>query len=219
MEQWKDIEGFEGLYEVSDLGRVKSLARIVSRSDGRSQKVNERILKLDGNSEYFVVGLHYSGATKHVPVHRLVAQTFIPNPENKPQVNHIDGNKHNNAVTNLEWATAEENMQHAHRLGLVDCTKIGQSTKDRFNNDEAFRKRHKNAVRESHNNPEFKAKCSQHQKLHGYKRAVVCVESGVIYESIKIAAETISRDTSSLIQALQNNTTCAGQHWQYLQGR
>lgn len=102
-EIWKDIKGYEGLYQVSDLGRVKSFKRD-----------SERILKpLTKTTGYKSVTLS-NKQVKHqsINVHRLVADAFIPNPDNKPQVNHIDEDKTNNMVSNLEWVTAKENANH-----------------------------------------------------------------------------------------------------------
>ena len=125
-EIWKDIKGYEGLYQVSNLGRVKSLERKVLRSDGTSLAISERILKLGKNARgYLSVQLCANGIVKCFRVYRLVAQAFIPNPDNKPQVNHIDGNKQNNRADNLEWATRSENMQHAYKTGLF---KLGENS-------------------------------------------------------------------------------------------
>lgn len=114
MEMWKDIEGFEGLYQVSNLGRVKSL----SRKCGTCYK-KESIRKLSNSKDgYLKIRLVGKGKDITTRVHRLVATAFIPNLNNKDTVNHIDGNKHNNAVSNLEWATRTEQLKHAYRLGL-----------------------------------------------------------------------------------------------------
>lgn len=108
-EVWKPVKDFEGLYEVSTLGRVKSLTRRVYRSDGRLlQTKAERILKQNTQRYSFVV-LCKDGKTFPKFVHRLVAEAFIPNPEDKPVVDHIDTNSTNNEVTNLRWATISEN--------------------------------------------------------------------------------------------------------------
>lgn len=102
MLQWKDIEGYEGLYKVSNDGRVWSI------------KSNKE-MKIQDNKGYSIVCLRKDGKKKNCRVHRLVAQAFIPNPEDKPQVNHIDEDRSNNHVTNLEWATASENINHGTR--------------------------------------------------------------------------------------------------------
>lgn len=102
-EIWKDIEGFEELYQVSNLGRVKRV------TTGRILKSRKDI---DG---YLYVNLCKNGKHKTHRIHRLVAQAFIPNPENKPQINHIDEIKTNNMVSNLEWMTAKENSNHGTR--------------------------------------------------------------------------------------------------------
>jgi len=109
---WKEIKDFEGLYLVSDDGRVKSLQTY----RGTKPKIKEPYL---GKRGYYVVDLSKRGYRKNVKVHRLVALAFIPNPDNKPQVNHIDGDKLNNHVSNLEWATCLENNRHARANGLM----------------------------------------------------------------------------------------------------
>ena len=109
-EVWKDIKGFEGKYQISNLGRVKSLQR-----NGRP----ERILRLNLIKGYAYTTLsNGSRDKKKLKVHRLVAEAFIPNPHNKPEVNHIDGDKRNCKVENLEWVTHQENCKHAYETGL-----------------------------------------------------------------------------------------------------
>ena len=100
MEVWKDIEGYDGLYQVSSCGRVKN---------SRTGRVLKAVKDIYG---YLIVNLYKNGKRINYKVHRLVAQTFIPNPENKPQVNHLDEDKENNHVENLEWCTAKENNNH-----------------------------------------------------------------------------------------------------------
>ena len=105
---WKDVLGYEGRYEVNTLGQVKAT---------KSGKILSPQL---GGNGYYKVGLRkqVGGIKTREILHRLVATAFIPNPHNKPQVNHIDGNKLNNNVCNLEWVTASENSQHAFDTGL-----------------------------------------------------------------------------------------------------
>ena len=118
-EIWKDIEGYQNKFAVSNLGRVKSKARVVNNHTGVIHKP-ERILKQGFNKKgYPVVYLDDNGTTKMRCVHRLVAIAFIDNPENKPQVNHIDGIKIHSYASNLEWCTNLENQRHARKLGLV----------------------------------------------------------------------------------------------------
>lgn len=107
-EIWKDIVGYEGLYSVSNLGRVKSLKRLLN--DGRLWK--ERILKPETNHGYLRVRLCDNNGKKHKRVHILVAEAFIPNPNDYPYVNHKDENKSNNRVDNLEWCTAKYNSNY-----------------------------------------------------------------------------------------------------------
>lgn len=116
MEHWKPIPGYEGMYEVSDLGRVKSLARTVVMYEGVTRQTKDRILRtsLQGCGYVFAT-LCKEGKARPNLVHRLVAQAFVPNPDNKPQVNHKDGNRTNNRADNLEWVTSSENNLHKFR--------------------------------------------------------------------------------------------------------
>lgn len=109
-EIWKDIEGYEGLYQISNLGRVKSFKRYSEGKILKARKVTKG---------YLQVTLLKNGKGKNKKVHRLVAQAFIMNPNNCPQVNHINGNKTDNTVQNLEWVTNKENVQHAWNNGLI----------------------------------------------------------------------------------------------------
>lgn len=114
-EIWKNVNEYEELYQVSNLGNVKRIRFINFRSNYLKNKLLKPIKHKNG---YLVVGLTKNGKTKIKAIHRLVAQTFIDNPKNKKYVNHIDGNKQNNKVDNLEWCTPSENQKHAYKLGL-----------------------------------------------------------------------------------------------------
>lgn len=107
MEKWRDIPGYEGFYQVSDLGNVRSIRFNKIRNMKSWDSHGYRAVELCMNNNRYTVGIH-----------RLVALTFIPNPENKPEVNHKDRNKSNNNVENLEWVTQSENVAHAYRHGV-----------------------------------------------------------------------------------------------------
>lgn len=128
MEQWKDIKDYQGLYMISDIGRVKSLGRTMILPTGGILNLKERILRQRVNKGYMIVGLSKRSKKFSVKVHRLVAEAFIENPENKKQVNHKFGNKKDNRVISLEWATGHENMKHSFANGFhVSPAKKGES--------------------------------------------------------------------------------------------
>jgi hypothetical protein len=130
-EIWKDVKGFEGYYQVSNLGKVKSLDRVeyYQRKDSnkltrRSRKGKMLTTKTDRYG-YEVLHLRKDGEVNIYPtVHRLVAEAFIDNPDNKPTVNHKDCDKKNNVVSNLEWNTISENTKHASDNGLLKPTVV-----------------------------------------------------------------------------------------------
>lgn len=120
MEQWKEIKGCEDKYMVSSFGRVKTLARTVKFKGNQVRHLTERIIKPQlSNCGYWIVTIQ----GKRELIHRLVAETFLDNKQ--IQVNHIDGNKLNNKLDNLEWCTRSENMIHAHKNNLVNVA-IGE---------------------------------------------------------------------------------------------
>ena len=112
IEIWKDVKGYEGSYQVSNLGRVKSLDRIIVYSNGRIH--NQKGKNINGfinTSGYMSVDLYKNGKSKKHYIHRLVATMFIDNPRDKNEINHIDENKLNNCAKNLEWCTSSENKR------------------------------------------------------------------------------------------------------------
>lgn len=137
-EIWRDIKNWEGRYQVSNLGRIKSLEReeYFFSKNGKKVivKIPERLLRFGRWTGYNTVELKHRGVKRtRKMVHRLVCESFLPNPENKPQVNHIDGDKTNNHLSNLEWCTRKENCQHRNRVlgveppnkGKVKCVETG----------------------------------------------------------------------------------------------
>ena len=120
IEIWKPIPGLEGRYEVSNTGEVRSLPREVNNHTGKIQLKGRVLRQRPDFKGYMRIDINDNNGKKHYfGVHRLVAEAFIPNPLLKEQVNHIDGDKANNNVSNLEWATNLENMRHAIKNGLV----------------------------------------------------------------------------------------------------
>ena len=115
-EIWRDIVGYEGLYQVSNLGRVKSL--------GNNKTRKEKVLKPETINGYLRVCLFKEKKGKHILVHRLVADAFIPNIDNKPYIDHIDGNPKNNIIDNIRWCTHNENMNNP-----IAKQRIGESMK------------------------------------------------------------------------------------------
>jgi NUMOD4 motif/HNH endonuclease len=110
-ENWAEVAGYEGSYEVSDLGRVRSLDRIVRHSNGFQQRPGRMLTPAQEAKGYLFVHLYKNGSRRHAKVHHLVANAFLARSD-KPVVNHKDFNKKNNAATNLEWATPKENTHH-----------------------------------------------------------------------------------------------------------
>lgn len=118
--QWLPIKGYEELYEVSDTGEVRSVDRVLSVTNQKERLFKGRVLLQTMNKQvqYKQVSLWKENKGTSYYVHRLVAEAFIPNPESKPEVNHIDGNRQNNHISNLEWVTSGENSLHASKTGL-----------------------------------------------------------------------------------------------------
>lgn len=113
VEEWKDIEGYEGSYAISTFGRVKSLERFVIYKGNSTRKVHGVVMKGQNNRGYLSVIFRKNNAIKSFKIHRLVADAFIPNLENKYAVNHINEDKHHNFYLNLEWATCRENKNYS----------------------------------------------------------------------------------------------------------
>lgn len=144
-EIWKDVKGYEGIYQISTLGHIRSINRkhiCVSRSGNKfSRPRTGREMRPGVSAGYFRISLSAYGIYEHFYIHRLVAFAFIPNPENKPCVNHKDGDRMNNCVANLEWCTYAENSQHAVMVGLIRSGYSDPTRKKLFGKNNASSKR------------------------------------------------------------------------------
>ena len=121
-EVWKDIKGYEGRYQISNMGRVRSVERVVIWKDKSEKHYKSRIMKTRQKQGYVSVCLFKDYKRQDFKVHRLVAETFIQNPNNLPFINHIDENKLNNKAVNLEWCSREYNNNYGQRNGKISMT-------------------------------------------------------------------------------------------------
>lgn len=128
-EKWLPVIGYEGLYEISNMGRIKTLRKF-HKTGHTGHWRNEKIMSLCYAGNYVTVDLRPKKVGREILVHRLVAIHFIPNPESKPQVNHKKGNKHDNRASELEWSTISENHIHAFKTGLKRPSWTGKTGKD-----------------------------------------------------------------------------------------
>ena len=187
-EIWKPVVGYEGLYEVSNMGNVHGIRR--------SGCTGENLKGFVSKHGYHIVMLNRKCQYKHMPVHRLVAMAFIDNPENKRTVNHIDGNKLNNTVDNLEWATHGENHKHAYRIGLKKVT-------------EAQREAARRTGRRT---------CA----LNRPRRPVICIDKDgnvLHFESAHAGARYVDGFPSPIVKCCKNKLkTYKGYEWRYDNG-
>lgn len=128
IEEWKDIEGYEGVYQVSNFGNVRSCDRVIKHSPKDYFQKGGKLKSALSKNGYPMVVLVVHNKRKTINVHRLVAQAFIPNPDNLPQVNHKDEDKTNNNVANLEWCTHKYNVNYGTRNMKISKARKGGAT-------------------------------------------------------------------------------------------
>ena len=184
-EIWQDIEDYKGLYQVSNLGRVKSLKRITIGEKYGKHKIKEKILKEGKCGKYNIVILRKNGQNKTFYIHRLVAKAFIDNINNYPEINHKDGNTINNNVKNLEWCNRSYNIKHSYRIlkrkinvkGFIEYNERHKRKINQYDLNGNFIKTW-NSIKDAENFLNLKysgsiCECCQHKKgrksAHGYK--------------------------------------------------
>ena len=187
-EIWRSIDGYEGLYEISNMGRVKTY---------RSNKVLKNSVRPRG---YLFVTLYNGGTHKSHSIHRLVAQAFISNPNNYPIINHKDGNPSNNIVSNLEWCTYSYNEIHKYTvLGYTNHFKGKRHRKESIDKMKSWQHAHKRVRGDS-----------------PLAKRVKSIENNKCYDSLTSAAIELKAPTGNISRAIKYNRTCAGFHWIYL---
>jgi hypothetical protein len=130
MEKWEDIKGYEGHYKISDHGNVKSICRVVFHGKKGSIIIPEKLRKFGNAKGYKTIILKKDTVAKQLLVHRLVGEAFITNINNLPVINHLDGNKANNHVSNLEWTTQGQNIVHSYMSGTRNKKGLSQEKID-----------------------------------------------------------------------------------------
>ena len=190
-EIWKDIKDYEGLYQVSNLGRVKRL-EWKRFSLGKWQTMKEKILKQTiSTTGYWHISLNKNGSHNTYKVHRLVARAFIPNPDDLPCINHKDNNPLNNKVENLEWCTYKYNNNYKDHNKKLSQSRLGKKASDET----------RQKLRDS--NPKMVS--------------VQCIETEIIYKSINEASRKTGVDASAIGKVCKGKyKTAGGFHWKYV---
>lgn len=202
-EQWRSVPEYEGLYEVSNFGRVRTLGRQYY-ANKVLMTVETKLLKLiQTTNGYLQVTLNKDGAKKQIGVHRVVALAFLPNPNGLPQVHHKDGNKQNNHLDNLQWVTAKENCNDPRRVEKF----LGK-------NNHYFGKRHPPEVR--------KAMSEWHQahlRCGGKNPAAVRVrnkDTGEVFDTVTAAGLSVGVSDNSIRNSIRRNGKSGGCCWEYV---
>lgn len=200
-EIWKPVACNEN-YEVSNFGNIRNLK-------------GHLLSQHDNGHGYKNVSLYYKGSHKILYVHRVVAEAFIENPENKSEVNHLDGNKGNNIVSNLEWCTRSENGKHAWNAGLKKVTnemlKNSKEQLNRINNNPELRRKTLEAAAKVN-----KAKSRREYMLNSSNqfKPLYCIELGRLFLNAGRVEEKLGIKQNTVLRGIaRENDTCGGYHW------
>ena len=186
-EVWRDVVGYEGFYQVSNIGRIRSLDRRVQSRPDRTRIVRGKIKAPSARGDYLKVGLYKDGKMVNASIHRLVAEAFLEPVKGKDYVDHINGNKHDNRAANLRWVTMSENNHYAHLQGLVDTEK---------------RRQRGRAYVAKHGTPT--------------KPRPVIRSDGAVFESISAAARALNTGQGNISRVLLGKgKTCKGYSFKY----
>ncbi|RXM57212.1 NUMOD4 domain-containing protein [Clostridium tetani] len=179
-EIWEDIEGYEGLYQVSNLGRVKSL-------NYKNRGIEKLLKQFEDSKGYLKVGLSKNKKSKHLFVHRLVAKAFIPNLNNYPIINHKDENPLNNSINNLEWCTYKYNNNYGTKKERISKANKGKKRTAEMNKKQSERQRGKYI---GCLNPAF--------GTHTNGNKIICLNNSIIYPSARQAGIELDLDNSTI---------------------
>ena len=222
-EEWRPIKDYEGLYEVSNMGRVKSL----KRCDALGRKKEEKILSGRCNKYgYLRVNLYKNGIRKDFFIHRLVAEVFIPNPENKPDVDHINTIRTDNRDKNLRWVTPKENRNNEltkkHNSESQKGKIVSEETRKKLSeshkgeNSSMYGKQHTEETKKKISESKKGKKMSEETKDKKGKR-VYCVELNKEFSTINKASKELSIDSRGIIRVCKGRQeTAGGYHWRYI---
>lgn len=167
-EIWKPVKGFELGYEISNHGRLKSISRVVDYGLKKAIRPSKILKPRTGKSGYSYTNLSINKIRKTKKIHRLVAEAFLPLINGKINVNHIDGDKLNNKLSNLEWCTSSENTMHAYKLGLKNGVKGEKSHLSKLTKEDVLEIRHIKKTRNLSNqniSEKYNCSCSQIQRI------------------------------------------------------